>query len=65
MNEPMTDKISYFEVTSFLADIEAEYAGVSDSAERTQSLVDRLLSKWPSMTPEQAVAYVQVFEQAD
>ncbi len=64
-NEPMTDKISYFEVTSFLADIEAEYAGVSDSAKRTQSLVDRLLSKWPSMTPEQAVAYVQVFEQAD
>ncbi len=64
-NEPMTDEISYFEVTSFLADIEAEYADISDPVERTQVLVDRLRSKWPSLTADQAVAYVQVFNQTD
>ena len=64
-NEPMTDEISYFEVTSFLADIEAEYADIGDPAERTQVLVDRLRSKWPSLTADQAVAYVQVFNQSD
>ena len=64
-NEPMTDEISYFEVTSFLADIEAEYADISDPVERTQVLVDRLRSKWPSLTADQAVAYVQVFNQSD
>ncbi len=64
-NEPMTEEISYFEVTSFLAEIEAEYADVSDPVERTQRLVDRLLSKWPSLTADQAVAYVQVFQQTD
>ena len=62
---PMTDEISYFEVTSFLADIEAEYAHISDPVERTQNLVDRLRSKWPSLSVDQAVAYVQVFEQTD
>ncbi len=61
----MTDEISYFKVTSFLADIESEYADVSDPVERTQSLVNRLMSKWPSMTADQAVAYVQVFKQTD
>ena len=64
-NEPMTEEISYFEVTSFLAEIEAEYADVSDPVERTQRLVDRLLSKWPSLTADQAVAYVRVFQQTD
>ena len=61
----MTDKISYFEVASFLTDIEAEYADVADPKERTQKLVDRLLSKWPSLPANQAVAYVQVFKQAE
>jgi hypothetical protein len=61
----MTDKINYFDVASFLADIEAEYADISDPVKRTQSLVGRLLSKWPSMTADQAVAYVQVFKQTD
>ena len=64
-NDTMTDEISYFEVTSFLADIEAEYADISDPVERTQVLVDRLRNKWPSLTPDQAVAYVQVFNQSD
>ena len=61
----MTDEISYFEVTSFLAGIEAQYADISDPVERTQVLVDRLRSKWPSLTADQAVAYVQVFNQSD
>ena len=61
----MTDKINYFDVASFLADIEAEYADISDPVKWTQSLVGRLLSKWPSMTADQAVAYVQVFKQTD
>ena len=59
----MTDEISYFEVASFLADIEAEYADVVDPIERTEKLVDRLLNKWPSLTVKQAVAYVRVFNQ--
>ena len=48
--EPMTGEISYFEVTSFLASIEAEYADISDPVKRTQVFVDRLQSKWPSLT---------------
>ncbi len=64
-DEPMTEEVSYFEVTSFLADIEAEYADIGDPAERTQALVDRLRTKWPSLTADQAVAYVQVFNQSD
>ena len=60
----MTDKISYFEVASFLADIEADYADVVDPIERTEKLVDRLLSKWSFLTANQAVAYVQVFKQS-
>ncbi len=58
----MTDEISYFNVATFLAEIEAEYAGISDPIERTQQLVARLQDKWPSLTGSQAVAYVQVFE---
>ncbi len=61
----MTGEISYFEVTFFLANIEAEYADISDPVARTQVLVDRLRSKWPSLTADQAVAYVQVFNQSD
>lgn len=61
----MTDTISYFEAASFLADIEAEYADVSDPVERTKGLVDRLHSKWPSLTADKAVAYVRAFEQSD
>ena len=40
----MTDTISYFEAASFLADIEAEYADVSDPVKRTKSLVDRFIA---------------------
>lgn len=57
----MSEGVSYFEVASFLADIETDYTDVADPAERTGRLVDRLLSKWPSLTVQQAVAYVQVF----
>ena len=59
----MADEVSYFEVASFLADIEPEFAGVTDPTKRTERLVDRLLGKWPSLTIDQAVAYVQVFKQ--
>jgi hypothetical protein len=59
----MSETVSYFEVASFLADIEPEFADLVDPAERAGRLVDRLLSKWPSLTAQQAVAYVQVFEQ--
>jgi hypothetical protein len=61
----MPEEVSYFEVASFLADIEPDYADVVDPAERTGRLVDRLLTKWPSLTAQQAVAYVQVFKQED
>jgi hypothetical protein len=59
----MSDEVSYFEVASFLADIEPEYNDVIDPAERTGRLVDRLLNKWPALTAQQAVAYVEVFKQ--
>ena len=58
----MTDEISYFEVASYLAEIEAEYAEISDPIERTQQLVARLQDKWPSLPASQAVAYVRVFK---
>jgi hypothetical protein len=58
----MTDEISYFEVASYLAEIEAEYAEISDPIERTQQLVARLQEKWPALTASQAVAYVRVFK---
>ena len=60
----MTDEITYFEVAGFLAEIEDEYAGISDPIERTQQLVERLREKWPSLTTSQAVAYVHVFRSA-
>jgi hypothetical protein len=61
----MTDEISYFEVTSYLAEIEAEYADVADPVQRTSALVGRLQKKWPSLTAKQAVAYVRLFSGTD
>ena len=58
----VADEISYFNVASFLAEIEAEYAEIGDPIERTQQLVARLLEKWPALTASQAVAYVRVFK---
>ncbi len=58
----MADEISYFNVASYLAEIEAEYAEISDPIERTQQLVARLQEKWPALTASQALAYVRVFE---
>ncbi len=58
----MADEISYFNVASYLAEIEAEYAEISDPIERTQQLVARLQEKWPPLTASQALAYVRVFE---
>ena len=52
----MADEISYFEVASYLAEIESEYAEISDPIERTQQLVARLQEKWPALTASQAVA---------
>ncbi len=60
----MAGEISYFEVASFLAEIEAEYAEIGDPIERTQQLVARLQEKWPALTASQAVAYVRVFKAA-
>ena len=58
----MTDEISYFDAVSFLADIEADYADIDDAVKRTEKLVARLTKKWPSLTVDQAVAYVRLFE---
>jgi hypothetical protein len=54
----MTDEIRYFDAASFLADIEADYADIGDTVERTGKLV----AQWPSLTASQAVAYVRLFE---
>ncbi len=56
----MADEISYFEVASFLAEIES--IEISDPIDRAQWLVTRLREKWPALTASQALAYVQVFE---
>lgn len=58
----MTTEISYFNVASYLAEIEAEYAEISDPIERTQQLVARLQEKWPALTASQALAYIRVFK---
>jgi hypothetical protein len=58
----MAAEISYFDVASFLAEIEAEYAEISDPIERTQQLVMRLQEKWPALTASQAVAYIRVLK---
>ena len=34
----MAEQISYFEAASYLADIEAEYADIADTAKRTSEL---------------------------
>ena len=60
----MTDEVTYFQVAGFLADIEEQYAEISDPAMRAQRLVERLRQKWPSLSANQAVAYVQVFTSA-
>lgn len=61
----MTDEISYFEVTSYLAEIEAEYADVADPVQRTSALVGRLQKKWPGLATKKAVAYVRLFSGTD
>ena len=43
----MTDEVTYFEVAGFLAEIENDYAGISDPVEQTQKIVERLRQKWP------------------
>ncbi len=58
----MAEEISYFDVAAFLAEIETEYAEISDPIERTQQLVARLQEKWPALTASQAVAYVRMFK---
>jgi hypothetical protein len=58
----MADEISYFEVASFLAEIES--VEISDPVERTQWLVARVHEKWPALTASQALAYVRVFQAA-
>ena len=58
----MVAEISYFDVASYLAEIEAEYAEISDPIERTQQLIMRLQEKWPALTASQAVAYIRVFK---
>lgn len=56
----MNDQISYFEATSFLAEIEP--ADITDPEERVGWLVARLQEKWPALSVDQAVAYIRLFE---
>lgn len=57
----MTEEVTYFQVAGFLADIEDQYAEISDPTARSERLIERLRQKWPSLSANQAVAYVQVF----
>ncbi len=59
----MAEQISYFEAASYLADIEAEYADITDTTKRTSELVVRLQEQWAALTVEQAVAYIRVFSE--
>ena len=57
----MTEEVSYFEVTSFLAEIEADYADIGDREQRLGALAARVQEKWPALTAQQALAYVRLF----
>ena len=59
----MAEQISYFEAASYLADIEAEYADITDTTKRTSELVVRLQEQWAALTVEQAVAYIRLFSE--
>ncbi len=59
----MAEQISYFEAASYLADIEAQYADITDTAKRTSELVVRLQEQWAALTVEQAVAYIRLFSE--
>ena len=59
-SEPTTGEISYFEVASFLADIQPDYANYLDPIERKQRLVLAVWDKWPSLTGHEAAAFVQL-----
>ena len=61
----MTEEVSYFEVTSYLAEIEHEFAGMTDVVQRTAALVERLQKKWPGLSGEQAVAYIRLFSSSE
>lgn len=61
----MSEQVSYFEVASYLAEIEDEYRDLADEVERTSALVGRLQEKWPGLSTEQAVAYIRVFTATD
>ena len=56
----MTDEISYFDETSFLAEIGS--GDIGDPVARTEWLIGRLQQKWPTLSVSQAVAYIQLFE---
>ena len=57
----MTDEITYFAVTAFLAEIEPDYERYLDPIEKKQRLVLAVRKKWPSMTGHEASAFVQLF----
>ncbi len=59
----MAEQIGSFEAASYLAEIEAEYAEITDAVNRTSELVVRLQEKWPALTVEQAVAYIRLFSE--
>jgi len=59
----MAEQISYFEAASYLAEIEAEYAEITDTVKRTSELVVRLQEQWPALRVEQAVAYIRLFSE--
>ncbi len=61
----MSEKVSYFEVASHLAEIEGDYRDITDRAKRISALVERLQTKWPGLTNEQAVAYIRLFSSTD
>ncbi len=61
----MSEKVSYFEVASHLAEIEGDYRDITDRAKRISALVERLQKKWPGLTLEQAVAYIRLFSSTD
>ena len=57
----MTEEVSYFEVTSYLAEIEDKVRAIPDEVERTTALVQHLRQKWPGLSADQAVAYIRLF----
>ena len=61
MLDQLSPHPSYFDVATFLAEIEPDYERYLDPIEKKQRLVLAVRERWPAMTGHEASAFVQLF----